>query len=168
MTKMDKEMMKQMEQFQRDFPDATPKEKRDFLQDLFIRTLFGISDDDPFGILKESLDFEQAEYYSHLNRKKYWETDADITVKDLLYRYAIEELSKQHTDIPADIVDEYDEENEAWWDGCIKAHASPETSCKTVKEQYVYVEDTDGYKWYRVTETGLVEAPDYIPPDNTK
>lgn len=168
MTKMDKEMMKQMEQFQRDFPNATPKEKRDFLQHIITCALFEITNDDPFGILNKSLDFEQAEFYSRLNRKKYWETEEDITVKDLLYRYAIEKLAEQNTDIPADIANEYDEENELWWEGCIKAHTSPETASKAAKEQYVYVSDKYGDKWYRVTKTGLEEAPDYIPPDDTK
>lgn len=169
-------MMKQMEQFQKDYPDATPQEKRDFLEFLTLYSLFEITDDDPFGILnyegkfgKLNNEYEQAKFIAKLNNKKHWETDADVTIKDLLYRYAIEELSKQHTDISADIADEYNEENEAWWDGCIKAHSN-DTTNKTVKEQYVYAPDIDSkqYKWYRVTETGLEEAPDYVPPDSTK
>lgn len=149
MTKMDKEMIKQMEQFQKDFPDATPKEKRDFLEFLSLCALFEISEDDPFGILKDdgkleiiNNKYEQAKFIARLNNNSHWERDSD----------------------------EWNGENEAYQEWCNKVQTSPKTANKPVKEQYVYAPDIDDkkYKWYRVTETGLVEAPDYIPPDDTK
>ncbi len=133
---MDKEMIKQMEQFQKDFPDATPKDKRDFLEFLSLCSVFEITEDDPFGILKDdgkfgilNNEYEQSKFIAKLNDKKHFETDADRIVKDLLYRCALEKLAEQGVDIP-DITDEWNEENEAYRQWCNKAHTSPKTANK--------------------------------------
>jgi len=78
MTKMEKEMIKEMEQFQKDNPNATAQEKREFLQFLSLCAKFGLTKDDPFGFFSELEDdngildneYEQAEFIAKLNDTK--------------------------------------------------------------------------------------------------